>query len=165
MTEPAPLERLVFDLAVDLLRVEDLPEIACGVLMDGPDSPGLRLLAALGPGDVRQDPRHAWDLLRQAIEELGLEIPSFCDALAFQVRAVARKLAIGQCTVREAANAMDSLAFTGRGWRRCPEVPLVEFAIDADSLAAYERAGDRAATDRLEADVRRRLLALLDEPA
>ena len=166
MTDSDSLDRLVFDLLVGRTRVEDLPGTACKVMTDGPDCPGLRLLAALSRVDVRQDPRHAWALLRQVIDELGLKIPpSFCEALAFQMRAVARRLANGECTVRDAVSAIDSLAYTGNGWWSCPEIPLVEFVVDADNLAEFEWAGDRVAADKVAADFRQRLVALLDEPS
>lgn len=60
------------ELSLGLLRREDLPDLAVDSIMRGLDSPSLGELAGLSAGDLSD----AFDLIRAALDELGVSIPS-----------------------------------------------------------------------------------------
>ena len=58
-------------MALQLLPIEDLPNIATQALCEGLDSPALRMLAASGPDDCHQEMQR---LFTKAAQELGIPI-------------------------------------------------------------------------------------------
>lgn len=71
MTSRESIEVAACRLVTGELPAESLPQLATDALVDGLDSPSLRLLAGQAPGDVR-DSR---DLFEQVLDELAIEIP------------------------------------------------------------------------------------------
>jgi len=92
VTEADPLEVAAWRMAVERLASEDLPDIACDALVRGLDSPALRELA----GQSRDDVRDSADLFRDALEQLGMELPDAESAHWLLARRTAAEIVAGR---------------------------------------------------------------------
>ncbi|MFJ8210673.1 hypothetical protein [Streptomyces sp. NPDC096033] len=121
----------------------ELVDAACGALVAGLDTPGLRILAACTRAEADYD---VHDLLPPALEELGLTLHPVGDVAAQEAiaRALARRMLSGELKPWE---------FTLRIHRRYGhELPLTQRLAELDELYALLEDGDRA-VDQVNAEV------------
>ena len=93
------LEITACRLVIGDLATENLPSVATEALVHEVDSPSLRQLAGLAPGDVRE----AYDLFRAALDELGLPLPDKDAALWRLTQLVATQIVAGSIAPYEGA--------------------------------------------------------------
>jgi hypothetical protein len=98
--ETDPLELAAWELVAGELRSEDLPGLAADALVRGLDSPALSELAGQDPRDART----SGDLFRATLDQLGIELPSYEQALWNLVRRTAREIVAGTTTPEAGAN-------------------------------------------------------------
>lgn len=92
LPESDPLAFAAWQFIVRSLPPEDLPRIATETLVRGFDSEALRQLAGAGPGDVRDNR----DLFAQALDELGVTLPSEEEAWWSLIRRQAERIVEGE---------------------------------------------------------------------
>jgi hypothetical protein len=95
-----PLEVAAWQVATRHLLPEKLPELATDALVRGLDSPALRALAAQSRWDVRDSS----DLFRDALDELGIELPDADDAQWHLIRRTASEIVDGRIAPALGAN-------------------------------------------------------------
>src|SRR5436190_23269306 len=93
------LELAVARETLGLLQQEDLPEIGLRALMDGYDSPALRILAGLNSSQLDEAP----DYFHRPLVELRVPLPSGRDAAMRLGREVARPTPGGALAPHEGA--------------------------------------------------------------
>ena len=102
MSETDPLEVAAWRMAAGSLVSEDLPEIATEALVRGLDSPTLRVLA----GQSRDDVRDLADLFRDALDELGIDLPDPDSAQWRLARRIAGDIVTGRVSPARGANEL-----------------------------------------------------------
>ena len=128
---------------------EDLSDLAADALAHGIDSPSLRILAGTSKGDVRE----ARDLFVEAMEELGVEMPSEAEARRAMVRYWATEMIAGTLTPYAGSRLI-----WWRGWEplgRPDDLTLFvglasQWEDDPDRRPGYERDMLAAASSLLE---------------
>lgn len=93
------LELAAFKDAAGLLLLDDFAEIGMGAMLDGCDSPALRILAGLRPEEAHE----ARALFEQTLAELNIPKPSERDAVMHLAREVAKRILSGATTPYEGA--------------------------------------------------------------
>jgi hypothetical protein len=91
-----PLAKVLFELG--LVGEKTVVETAVDALQGDTDSPALRLLAGLGPGELAQ----TGDLLSKTADDLQLPVPDELSAILTAGRWVARQGLTGRWTIQEA---------------------------------------------------------------
>src|SRR3954451_22552697 len=105
-SEPEPLELASWQMALDELVLDQLPNLGADALVRGLDSPSLRLLAGQTHYDSPLDSR---DLFVAALDEMGIEEPQESDAAWRLIRLTASRVVAG---------TIDPLAGSEYIWRR-----------------------------------------------
>lgn len=80
-------------MTLNILPVEELPDIATDALCKGLDSPALRVLAGAAPFEP---PADLWDLFREAAAQLRIEAPDEISAARRVLRFYLRDVVEGQ---------------------------------------------------------------------
>ncbi|MFJ8865290.1 hypothetical protein ACIRD6_05935 [Streptomyces sp. NPDC102473] len=125
------------------ISASEVVDAACGALVAGLDTPGLRILAACTRAEADYD---VHDLLRPALDELGLTFrPVACEAgREAAVRALARRMLAGGLKPWELTFRIHH--------RYGHELPLAERLAELDDEYAILEHGDRT-VDVVDADV------------
>ena len=100
------LELAASKAAVGLLLSEDYSEVAMGALVDGCDSPALRILAGLMACEADE----ARELFDQVLVELNVSKPSKRDAVMHLARETAKRIVTGDTAPFEGAEQIWDLS-------------------------------------------------------
>ncbi|MEV3854941.1 hypothetical protein AB0J38_11500 [Streptomyces sp. NPDC050095] len=136
------------------IRATDVVTAACDALVDGLDSPTLRILAACTRAEADYD---VPDLLPRALDELGLTFYSVSSVAGQEAaaRALAARMLAGEMTPRELAFRIHQ--------RFGHELPLAERLAELDDDYDVLEYGDRTPA-QVDADVTAEALRLARHP-
>ncbi len=141
---------LAAELALGYYEALDLAGIAQDLIVEGFDSPSLRLLA----GTPREDLRHeGQDLLERSLHELDIELPEHHDAVLTLARDTARRMLEGEVAPYDGA-----LAILGLRDALSEDELRLEFAYQAYALEYDISTRQRRAVEKLILDGARGLL-------
>jgi hypothetical protein len=132
-------------LVLDELVPTQLPQLAADMLVDGLDSPALRVLAGRHPDEAGLGKQFA-----QALRELGRAQPATrCEALTILARIRAEQLLASEISLKEGAGELFNIFWRARSMG-CEELPttLVSFV---GPLADGPALGAKASAIRREA--------------
>jgi hypothetical protein len=151
--ETDPLELAAWELVAGELRSENLPGLATDALVRGLDSPALSELAGQDPRDARTSA----DLFRATLDQLGIELPSYDQALWNLVMRTAREIVAGTTTPRAGANRIFRWA---SGVEKSGDLQI--FVTLADAFDAFDDVlGER---EQLSRQIVEEAAALLSRP-
>jgi hypothetical protein len=100
------LQTIASKIVLELASPETLPGVAAAELANGRDSPSLRALAALSPGNLDE----AKALFERSLIELGMKVPSSHEAVMFLARDIAARILDGTTTPYDGARQISTMS-------------------------------------------------------